>query len=109
MRIIRALADESVMVLGVVSAFCVAAGFKEDTTAVAVAIVPLILAVLVRMATSSPSTVAKVAYDTAESLSGPSAGAVGTVTKRGTEIIDSVVSGVGGLVGALAPKAKEAE
>lgn len=69
-------------------------------------LVALALAVT-HQSVASPATVVQVAKDTVQSLSGPTAGAVGTVTAKGAELIDTVVSEVGGLVGALAPKAKE--
>lgn len=103
-RLLRSLANESVLVLGLVSAVLAAAGAGEAVTAIALAAVPLVLAVLVREVTTSPATVVEVARRTAESLSGPSAGAVGTVTGKGQQVINDVVSGVGGLVGKLAPK-----
>lgn len=62
---------------------------------------------LVHQSVASPATVVQVAKDTVQSLSGPSAGAVGTVTAKGAELIDTVVSEVGGLLPNLAPRAKE--
>lgn len=108
-RLIRALADESVLLLGFVAAVLVAVNANEATTKIVMAAVPLALALLVRMVTTKPSTVTKVAYDVTESLSGPSAGAVGTVTKNGEKVIDMVVSRIGGLVGKLAPRAEEVD
>jgi hypothetical protein len=106
-NLLRALADESVLVLGLVAALVSAAGASEAWTKVATAAVPLVLAVLVRQVTSAPSTVVEVARQTAESLSGSSAGTVGTVTAKGEDVINDVVSGVGGLVGRLAPRLGE--
>lgn len=71
-------------------------------------IVALALAVA-HQTVATPATVVEVARQTAESLSGPAAGAVGTVTKKGEEVIDTVVSGVGGLVGSLAPRLTQGE
>lgn len=66
-----------------------------------------LLAVVLRQTVVSATGLVQVAKNTAESLSGPSAGAVGTVTAKGAEIVDTVVSEVGGLLPKLAPKAKE--
>lgn len=106
MKILR---SEPVLVVALVQAALVlAAAFglhlSAEQIAAAVGFFSAVLAVVVRQAVASPATVVEVARQTAEALSGPSAGAVGTVTAKGEEIVDTVVSGVGGLVGALAPK-----
>lgn len=72
-----------------------------------ITIITALATALAHQTVSSPATVVQVAKDTVESLSGPTAGAVGTVTARGAEIIDTVVSEVGGLMSKVAPKAKE--
>lgn len=58
----------------------------------------------VHQTVTSPAGVVEVARRTTEALSGPAAGAVGTVTSRGEDVIDTVVGSAGGLVSALAPK-----
>lgn len=69
-----------------------------------ITIITALATAFVHQSVAAPATVVEVARKTAESLSGPSAGAVGTVTKAGQNVVDTVVSEVGGLVGGLAPK-----
>lgn len=104
MKLLTRLADQSVLLLGLVAALCAALGANEAWTKVATAGVPLLLALLVNQVTSSPTTVTEVARQTAESLSAPAAGAAGTITQEGEDVVNTVVGGVGGLVGKLAPK-----
>lgn len=84
----------------------VAYGAPIPSTAKApiVTILTALAVLLVHQTVLPPAAVVEVARKTAESLSGPAAGAVGTVTARGEDVIDTVVSEVGGLVGTLAPK-----
>lgn len=103
-KLVRSLADESVLLLGLISALCVALGVGEATTTVVLAAVPLALALVVRQVASSPSTVVAVAHKTAELLTTPIVGPIGMVTEAGNEVVNMVVSDVGGLVGKLAPK-----
>lgn len=106
-KILLALADESVLLMALVTAVLGAVGAGEKSTKVVLAAVPLILAVIVRSVTTKPSTLTEVAVSTARSLDGRSSGATGTVTTKGEDAINTVVSEVGGLAGKLAPAAKE--
>lgn len=104
------LAEESVLLLGLISAICAAVGVPDIWTKVAVAAVPLVLAVLVRQVTTSPKKVAEVAtqaaLQTAENLTTKTVGAAGEVSDTGlnvaTGVVQNVLSTVGGLVGSLA-------
>lgn len=106
----RLLATEPALTLGLLQtaiALAVAFGLNLEPGQVGAitAFAAAFLALVLRQVVVAPSTVVEIARQTAETLSGPTAGAVGTVTKNGEKIIDTVVSGVGGLVPALAPKA----
>lgn len=105
----RLLATEPALALGLLqAAVALAVSFGLDLepgqVGAITAFVAAFLALVLRQVVVAPSTVVEVARQTAETLSDQSAGAVGTVTKSGEKIIDSVVAGVGGLVPALAPK-----
>lgn len=101
----RRLANESVLLLAVVSAVCVALDLPETWINVVLAIVPLLLALAVRQVTSSPATVVAVATRaatrTAERLADAAVGA-GEVPGRVVDrTVREVVDGVGGLVGTV--------
>lgn len=107
------LSSESVLLLGLVSALCAAFGVDEKWQQVALAVIPLVLAIGVRQVTTSPKTLGRVATDaaveTATQLGTTGVGAVGTLTERGTETATTAVSDVldtvGGLAGSLAARA----
>lgn len=104
------LSSESVLLLGLVSALCAAFGVDEKWQQVALAVIPLVLAIGVRQVTASPKTLAKVATDsaleTATQLGTSGVGAVGTLTDKGTDIavnaVSDVLDTVGGVAGSLA-------
>lgn len=105
----RLLATEPALLLGFVQAaialaVAFGAGFTPGQVGAITAFVAALLALALRQTVVAPTGLTEVARKTAEALSGPSAGAVGTVTKNGEEIINTVVSEVGGLAGGLAPK-----
>jgi hypothetical protein len=105
----RLLAVQPVIVTTVVTAavsLAVAYGapIPPDAKAPLIALLVALATALVHQTVTAPATLTEVARKTAESLSGPSAGAVGTVTKAGEDIVDTVVSEVGGLAAGLAPK-----
>lgn len=111
------LANESVLLLGLTAAVLTALNVEKEWQDVAQAAIPLVLAMAVRSIASSPATLAaavdKAATETAEQLTDATVGSVGNVTQKGQAVIDgvvdSVVQGVGGLVGAIAqPKEKAA-
>ena len=100
--LLRGLANESVLLGALVSAVCVALDLPEKWMNVALAAVPLLLAVLVRAVVSSPATVAQVAVDAVAGVVPATVGAVGQVTQAGAQVAETVVESVGGLAGALA-------
>jgi hypothetical protein len=110
-RILASLAEESVLLLGLIAAACTALGVGEAVKGVALAAVPLLLAVLVRSITSSPSTVAGIAIEaavkTAEQLSEGTVGAAGQLTGDAGNLVAAVaadvLSTVGGLASVVAP------
>jgi hypothetical protein len=110
MNIIRSLlARQPTIVTTVVTAavglaIAYGAPIPADAKAPLIALLVALATAFLHQAVVSPATVTEVARQTAESLSGPTAGAVGSVTARGEDVVDTVVSSVGGLVGALAPK-----
>lgn len=103
---LTALASESVLLLGLVSALCAAVGVPDTWQKVVVAAVPLILAVLVRQTTSSAKTVARVveqaALETATQLGTTGVGSVGTLTDKGQEVACVAATGVGNTITGLA-------
>ena len=114
MTIVRALADESVLVLALVSAVAVALDLPEQWQNVVAAAVPLVLALLVRSITTKPSSVAEAvetaAMRTATILTHDTVGVAGSVSDRGGKIvggvIDSTLDKVGGLVPSLTGRGK---
>ena len=110
MTIIRGLfAHQPTIVTTVVTAavgLAVAYGapIPADAKAPLIALLVALATAFLHQTVTSPATVVEVARQTAEALSGPSAGAVGTVTRKGEQVVDSVVADVGGLVSVLAPK-----
>lgn len=108
----RLLGVQPVLVTTVITAavsLAVAYGapIPVDAKAPLIALLVALATAFLHQTVTSPATVVEVARQTAESLSGPTAGAPGTVTKKGEDLINTVVSGVGGLVGSLAPKLGE--
>ena len=105
------LRSEPVLIVALLQAALVLGGAfglhmtAEQITAI-VGFFSALLAVVIRQAVASPATVVDVARKTAEALSGPTAGAVGTVTAKGAAVVDTVVSEVGGLIPRLAPTAQ---
>lgn len=106
--ILSSLADESVLLLGLVTAVMGAIGAGETTTKVVLAAVPLILALLVRRTVSSPSTVLNVAQQaacqTAANLTDKTVGGAGEVTDAATNIVGGVVGSVVKSIGGLVPR-----
>jgi len=113
--LLRALAGEPVLVLGVVTAVLGALGASEDWQKVAGAVVPLVLALIVRQVVVAPDTavdaIQKAAMNTAAQLDNTTVGVAGSVTTAGEQIVNNTVtnvaSTVGGIVGALAPSASD--
>lgn len=110
-----ALANESVLLLGLTATILTALQVEKEWADVVQAAVPLILAIAVRQITSSPATVAAVAteaaVETAAALSDATVGTVGEVTGLGKNVAEKVagrvVESVGGLVGVIAnPRGK---
>lgn len=122
-RLSAALANESVLLLGLTAAILTALHVEKEWQDVVQAAIPLLLALAVRQITSSPKTVAEAvttaaahaALDTAEQLNSGTAGTVGVVTAKGHQIVEDIVPGVaekvltkvGGLVKAIAPDPRE--
>jgi hypothetical protein len=107
MSLIRALSGESVLLLALVSAVCIAVDLPEVWVGVVLAAVPLVLALLVRQVVASPATVVKAVTDAAtgavKQVTQETAGAVGEVTEGASGVVTGVVEDVVGQVGGLVP------
>lgn len=103
-------------IVGAILSVAIAFGAPIDDAqkAALIGLVVVLATLFIHQAVVSPATVidvaGKAAMQTAETLSGPTAGAVGTVTKTGTKVVtgvvNDVVKSVGGLVGTLAGEVK---
>lgn len=112
MRLLRAqpvlIGQLAGAVLGVAIAY--GAPIDDAQKAALVGLVVILATLFIHQSVISPATAidlaGKAAMQTAENLDGPAAGAVGTVTKKGTkvvtDVVNDVVGSVGGLVGSLA-------
>jgi hypothetical protein len=108
LSLIRALSGESVLLLALVSAVCIAVDLPEVWVGVVLATVPLVLALLVRQVVSAPAAVleatTRAATGVAESLTEVTAGVAGQVTTPALETVNSVVHDTLEMVGGLVPK-----